>query len=402
MIKIIIPTFIKEKGILNDEILIDICNRSFAEKSYDVEYEDRSNGRYIKLIKNDEVHYVCLSASEEEYEGRNSFLSQYLATVINRYETSECVNKKLEVYLLMKTDAAFASYQKFVYRCCKTLQINILNIDDIILPFASFKEMKNTRSRISDRNTGNNSSYFSDAGDFIEFFAKCYGANGKESVLLAMVVQQLTDKTIFVYQVEDRGVTSLTTPDREFLLSKGFEFGPSIIKEEFKRVDLDATEKDLRNQPAFRLNLFKKFGDKKCYLCDCDIDSLIIASHIHRVTDIKKDNSITEEEKKKQIIDGDNGLWLCANHDKLFEYGFIYFDNKQLVISNKLNDDQRIFVKEITTQLSIPMTNSYSIAEDVYPYGDAVFSIKDADFNDNMQHYLDLHKFRVERKTKKS
>ena len=37
------------------------------------------------------------------------------------------------------------------------------------------------------------------------------------------------------------------------------------------------------------LNLFKKFGDKKCYLCDCDIDSLIIASHIHRVTDIKND-----------------------------------------------------------------------------------------------------------------
>ena len=37
------------------------------------------------------------------------------------------------------------------------------------------------------------------------------------------------------------------------------------------------------------MNLFEKFGDKKCYLCDCDIDHMIIASHIHRVTDIKND-----------------------------------------------------------------------------------------------------------------
>jgi len=398
MIKVIIPNFIKEKNILTDEIIKDICVRSFDNESYNIEYEERLNGRYIKLVKNEEVHYVCLSASEDEYQGRNSFLSQYLGTAFCRYEADETPNKKMEVYLLMKNESAFLPYQMFIYRCCKTLQINLLNIEDTIFPFSTYKEIKNVRSLTSDRNTGNNSSYFSDTGDFIEFFAKCYGANGKESVFMAMVVKQLTEKKIVIYQVEDHGQRSLSNPDKEILLKNGFEFGEDIISEEFNRVNLDAAEKDLRDQPAFRLNLFKKFGDKKCYLCDCDIDSLIIASHIHRVTDIKNDKNITDEEKKKQIIDGDNGLWLCANHDKLFEYGLIYFNDRKLVISNRLNEEQQEFVKEITTQLATPQIKGFMVAEDTVPYGTPSFDIKDEDYNDNMKHYLDLHKLRAEKK----
>lgn len=398
MIKIIIPTFIEEKGVLNEEILKDICNRSFNENEFQIEYEDRPNGRYIKLEKDNEVHFVCLSASEDEYKGRNSFLSQYLGTAFCRYEADESNNKKMEVYLLMKTEDAFLPYQKFVYRCCKTLQINLLNIDETIFPFSTYKEIKNVRAQTSDRNTGNNSSYFSDTGDFIEFFAKCYGANGKESVFMAMVVKQLTEKKIVIYQVEDHGQRSLSAPDKEILLANGFEFGEDIISEEFNRVNLDAAEKDLRDQPAFRLNLFKKFGDKKCYLCDCDIDSLIIASHIHRVTDIKNDKTISDDEKKKQIIDGDNGLWLCANHDKLFEYGLIYFDDKKMVISNRLNEEQQQFVKEITTNLATPRITGYMVAEDSVPYGTPAFNIQDIDFNENMKHYLELHKLRAEKK----
>ncbi len=395
MIKIIIPTFIKEKNILNDDILEDICKRSFNDNEYRIEYEKRSNGRYIRLEKNNEVHYVCLSANKEEYNGRNSFLSQYLGTAFCRYEAAKEENKKMEVYLLMKSSEAFTAYQKFIYRCCKTLKINLLNLDEIIFPFSTYKEMKNVRSLTSDRNTSNNASYFSDTGDFIEFFAKCYGANGKESVFMAMVVKQLTDKRIVIYQVEDNGQKSLTGPDKKILLSNGFEFGEDIISEEFNRVNLEAPEKDLRDQPAFRLNLLKKYGDKKCYLCDCDIDSMIIASHIHRVTDIKNDSTLADEEKKKQIIDGDNGLWLCANHDKLFEYGLIYFDDQKLLISNRLNEEQKEFVKNTTSKLSLSNTEE-SRVDDEMPYEITDFNIEDRDFNDNMKHYLELHKYRAE------
>ena len=43
MIRIVIPSFIKEKGILNDDILKDICNRSFKDDKYAIEYENKEN-----------------------------------------------------------------------------------------------------------------------------------------------------------------------------------------------------------------------------------------------------------------------------------------------------------------------------------------------------------------------
>lgn len=398
MIKIIIPNFIKDKEILNDNILRDICNLSFGENEFEIEYEKRSNGRYIKLVKCEEIHYVCLSASVEEYQGRNSFLSQYLGTAFVRYIADNTKNKRISIYLLMKNEKSFTLYQNFIYRCCKTLQINLLNIDEIIRPFSSYKEIRNARSQTSDKNSGNNSSYFSDTGEFVEFFAKCYGANGKEAVFMAMVVKQLTDKKIVIYQVEDNGTKSLSSFDREVLISNGFEFGQDILNEEFNRVNLDSPEKNLRNQPAFRLNLFKKFGDKKCYLCNCDIDSLVIASHIHRVADIKNNFSLTDEMKMKQIIDGDNGLWLCANHDKLFEYGYIYFDNQKLVISDNMHENQKRFIEKITTKLSSPKINEDMVLEEPTNYQISEFSIKNADFNDNMKYYLEQHKYRVKNK----
>lgn len=374
MIKVIIPTFLEKKNVLNNETISDICFRSFGESDFVKESEKRGNGRYIKLEKDNEVHYVCLSANESEYDGRNSFLSQFLGTAYSRFLQSSEENKKMEVYLLMTNEHAFSAYQKFIYRCCKTLGVKLLNVATVYLPFASCKELKDARTQVSSRNTGNKSSYFSDNGDDIELFAKCYGANGKESVFMAMVVRQLTDKQIIIYQVEDHGQKSLSEPDREILKQAGFKFGEDITSDEFGKVDLNKDEKDLRNQPAFKLNLFEKFGDKKCYLCDCDIDHMIIASHIHRVTDIKNDTALNDDEKKKQIIDGDNGLWLCANHDKLFEYGLIYFNNKDLIISNRLNDSQKDYVKNITAESSI----------------------KDCDFNVNMVGYLNLHKARAE------
>ena len=374
MINVVIPTYIENKGILTNEIISDICLRSFGETNFVKEIEQRRDGRYIKLVKDNEVHYVCLSANESEYDGRNSFLSQYLGTAYSRFLREPPTNKKLEVYLLMTSESAFSAYQKFVYRCCKTLGINLLNISTNYLPFTNCKEMKDARTQVSSKNTGNKSSYFSDNGDHIEFFAKCYGANGKESVFIAMVVRQLTNKKIVLYQVEDHGQKALAKPDRELLEQAGFVFGDDILRKEFEKVDLTATEKDLRNQPAFKLGLFEKFGDKKCYLCDCDIDHMIIASHIHRVTDIKNDTTLNDVEKKKQIIDGDNGLWLCANHDKLFEYGLIFFDKKDMVLSDRLNDNQKGYVKNITSKLRI----------------------EDCDFNDNMSSYLALHKMRVE------
>jgi len=405
MIKVIIPNFIKEKDILNSKIISDICEKSFNKTNYIIEYIDRANGRYINLIDGSENHFICLSSSIKETNvssGRNSFLIQYLSTAYSRYIEEKSDKKKIEIYLLLTNNKAQVPYQKFIYRCAKTLGINVLNsefIGEKILPFSTYKELKNARSMLSDKNTGNNSSYFSDTGDYIEFFAKCYGANEKESVFLALVVQKLVNKPIHIFQVEDRDSKQLLSSDFNTLKKCGMIFDENIGKNEFRNIDLSASEKDLRDQPAFRLNLFQKYGEKKCYICGCDIDNLIIASHIHRVTDIKNDSTISDDEKRKQIIDGDNGFWLCANHDKLFEYGFIYFDNNKLMISNKLNSQQKDFVKYITFDLP-KMTNNFNkntfvqVAEDGEKYGFNKFIISDKDYNSNMHNYLAKHEER--------
>ncbi|MFT4326189.1 MAG: HNH endonuclease, partial [Candidatus Woesearchaeota archaeon] len=128
-----------------------------------------------------------------------------------------------------------------------------------------------------------------------------------------------------------------------------------------------------RNTPKFHYNLFKKYGDKKCYLCECNTDKIIVGAHIHRVTDIKKDSSIDDDEKGRQVIDGDNGLWLCSNHDKLFEWGVIYFDNDTLTINlEEVTESQKRFIEELTTNSQIETKH----------------------FNKNMNNYLLKHRSR--------
>lgn len=55
----------------------------------------------------------------------------------------------------------------------------------------------------------------------------------------------------------------------------------------------------------------------------------------------------------KEKIDVNNGLLLCPNHDKLFDNGYISFDNDgKILISNDLEKDDRIFMN-INDNMSI-------------------------------------------------
>ena len=159
-------------------------------------------------------------------------------------------------------------------------------------------------------------------------------------------------------------------------------------------------EKDSRNQLEFMKNLMNKFGNtdkKECYLCHCDIQNLIIASHIHRICDINK-LDIPFKDRRSMAVDRDNGLWLCANHDKLFEYGFIYFENDRMIISDRLNNEQKQFVKNITFNTSSReiQNNLGMIAEESVKYNyNEDFYINPEHYNENMHKYLEIHKKRV-------
>lgn len=80
-------------------------------------------------------------------------------------------------------------------------------------------------------------------------------------------------------------------------------------------------------QGQFREGLILKHGCK-CMICNISFKELLIASHIK---EFSKSN-------KSESIDLNNGLLLCANHDKLFDRHLISFDNKgKIIISDKVD-----------------------------------------------------------------
>lgn len=68
-------------------------------------------------------------------------------------------------------------------------------------------------------------------------------------------------------------------------------------------------------QKLFRNNLIAKYG-LKCMMCDKHIDEVLVASHIKPASECDVINKANCE----------NGLLLCALHDKLFDKYFISFD----------------------------------------------------------------------------
>lgn len=91
-------------------------------------------------------------------------------------------------------------------------------------------------------------------------------------------------------------------------------------------------------QGKYRDGLISKHGCK-CMMCDIKLKELLIASHI-------KEFSIST---KSESIDLNNGLLLCANHDKLFDRHLISFDNKgKIMISDKikLTDYEELKINE--------------------------------------------------------
>ena len=98
------------------------------------------------------------------------------------------------------------------------------------------------------------------------------------------------------------------------------------------------------NQGIFRDILLKRYGG--CCLCGVSNPSLLNASHIKPWKD-----SLPEEK-----LDIDNGLLLCPNHDRLFDKGFISFeDNGIIKISEQLDQNDRVFTN-VNPNMKIDLT----------------------------------------------
>ena len=112
-------------------------------------------------------------------------------------------------------------------------------------------------------------------------------------------------------------------------------------------VEREATVNVRVNQDVFREKLIQKYHE--CCICGVNKVELLVASHIKPWKD-------SDPEER---VDVNNGLLLCANHDRLFDAGFISFkDNGSILVSGEIDMHNRILMNvrpEMRIQVSEKM-----------------------------------------------
>lgn len=149
----------------------------------------------------------------------------------------------------------------------------------------------------------------------------------------------------------NRGIeTVIDTAEQEDVLKAQLDNSVDEIDKEIETKQLQGEEREALikvrvNQSAFRKLLMRRYT--YCCLCDVDDESLLVASHI------KPWAKSSHAEK----VDVNNGLLLCPNHDKLFDRGYISFDNGgHIVISDELSKNCAISMN-IKNDMQIELSN---------------------------------------------
>ena len=144
--------------------------------------------------------------------------------------------------------------------------------------------------------------------------------------------------------------TVIDTAEQEDVLKAQLDNSVDEIDKEIETKQLQGEEREALikvrvNQSAFRKLLMRRYTH--CCLCDVDDESLLVASHI------KPWAKSSHAEK----VDVNNGLLLCPNHDKLFDRGYISFDNGgHIVISDGLSKNCAISMN-IKNDMQIELSN---------------------------------------------
>ncbi|CAI2625883.1 hypothetical protein AKUH3B101J_10580 [Apilactobacillus kunkeei] len=314
------------RELLSKNVLDDICQKTTGQKKYRVKFIDEVNvGRLLTMKYEGKVNYVTLSEIDFK-KGRNSAM-QSAASALTRYFLDNSKNKKLYFYFLDFIGNAKTDYLVFVYRLLKTSGVEFINDADkigiSIKPFNSMNDILMTRGYMKKRQ--NFSSYITkNDKNEIEVYAKTYGANKKEATMLCAAMAKIDSSSMVVYQVKEKNLDKLPGPDRNVMNKLGVHL--EQIDEEITRTT--GKGKSLRSK-IFTYNMLRVRGAKKCAWCDCDVPQIIEGAHIWPVYEIIK-SPLDGESKRIAATDGNNGIWLCRNHHKLFDEDIVYIDTKSL------------------------------------------------------------------------
>ncbi len=341
----------------------DIYRRIGASGPYEVQWvEERNEGRLVIFETARDRYYITLSP-KGKVNGRNSFV-QSVPTAYTRYIRDKSArNKHFCFYYLPTQGNNNTNYLKYIYRLASTIGIIFLNpIDQQPIPFSNVHEIIEARNRLQASNKANNSSYVTDEGSFYHVYGKTFGANSKESTLTCLAIAKVTDKNVRLFNIMENGADSLSEKDInalkqyvKLLHRYSFEILDDTYVMEDVREGLTSQQiKENLRDPRFTYNLLQKtHGEKECALCGCKVECIVQGAHIYPIKAIKRRDDWSMDRKIEYATDKDNGMWLCENHHKLFDRDVLDFENGEVQVDSSLNEENKMFVENITTRRAL-------------------------------------------------
>lgn len=352
------------KNQITDDALKDICYKLTGLTTFDVNFVDNdyqdefltasyNHGRLAILQFQDEVYFITFS--EIDVRGRNQSV-QSVPTAFNIFYMCPYTKKHLCYYFIAKTGNPDTNYHRFIYQLMVTIGFQFLNKPYNNPTFAPVK-LKSVEDLIIARdlnrtsNSSNNSTYVDiDSSGQYEAFCKTYGASKYESSLICYAMSAIVpdDAMIQLYQIIEGNLTVLPEASTDVLKKMG-KFNLIETDMEFEKHAFSSSRGDTLRSPQYQYNLHERLGRKRCAFCGCEIPEVIQGAHIWPVAEIRADKHLTLEEKIKCAIDGDNGLWLCENHHKLFDRNILKLNTDgELEVSTLITKDDLDFVENIT------------------------------------------------------
>lgn len=336
--------------------------KSFTYEYVDNEYADTflersyNKGRIAIMQYKDTASYI--SFSEKEIGGRNSSV-QSVPTAYNMFYCNSHFKKRLYYYFLNVSANAQTAYQVLIYRLMRTIGFEFLNASpellDKICAFNSMEDIIFNRKINAGKNRSNNSTFITKSGTGeIEVYGKTYGANKYETSLIcyAMAMLWKSGSNIKLYEVLEGDLKELPQASLNVIKQlKVIDVIPTDMTLEKTQYD----KEDSLRSPRYTYNLFNKLGNKHCALCNCEIPELIQGAHILPVAAIKALPAISLEQRLDYALDGENGLWLCENHHKMFDKHMIRFDQSGRVsFSTGVEQRYMSYIQEITPYRELP------------------------------------------------
>lgn len=352
---------------ITEEILKDICKKITGQEQFEMQFVDNdysdaylpkgyNKGRLAILYEADKVHYI--SFSEKEIGGRNSSV-QSVPTAYNLFFLNSHENKSLYYYFLHDTGNAGTDYQKLMYRLMKTVGFKFLNdytaLETTVLPFNSIEDIIHTRTANAGRNQSNNSTYITkSSANHYEIYGKTYGASKYETSMICYALSHLAlpHQALTLYEVCEGNLDELPSASLKVLAK--MKNITATRTDRFLEKSVFKKSNRLRS-PRYIFNLLARLGNKRCAFCNCEIPELIQGAHVLPVAVTKKMPALTLEERVDKATDGNNGLWLCENHHRLFDEGLLSIDlDGKVNYRANIEASQIAFMDEITLVKELP------------------------------------------------